>query len=319
MASEIVKVEQGAEQPAGARSDHDRAWRGQSLKPRRKIGRIADHRLFLRGAFADQVTDHDQAGTDSHPDRQRCSVASGNHGGGTGQIQSRSHRPLRVVLMRLRPPKIGEDAVSHELGDVAVPVLDGIRANGLVGADRPPHVLGVEARGQFGRTDQIAKHHGDLAPLGVRPPSVARVRRARGPRRRGGAAPLALLPSAVPRSRQAFCGGARRTRYRSRSGHPHSARARPRRRCRSRGTHPHIAPARSFEAMRRYPWRPPSTNQRPVGKLQMGPPRIAMPFADTWINGQGARAEFTRIASNSGLKGAPQVVPEQSKRYPGVW
>ena len=67
MAAEILKVEQGAEQSAGARSDHHRARRSQSLKPRGEIGCIADHRLFLGGALADQVADHDQAGSDAHP------------------------------------------------------------------------------------------------------------------------------------------------------------------------------------------------------------------------------------------------------------
>ena len=69
--------------------------------------------------------------------------------------------------MGLGPAEIGEHAVAHELGDMALEArhLAGHRV--LVGADDLPHLLGIEPRRQRGRADQIDEHHRELPALGV--------------------------------------------------------------------------------------------------------------------------------------------------------
>ena len=49
--------------------------------------------------------------------------------------EPRAHGPLRIVLVRLRPAEIGQHAVAHELGDVAVPARRPPRRSILIGAD----------------------------------------------------------------------------------------------------------------------------------------------------------------------------------------
>ena len=79
LGSEITKHEQIAEQPAGRLGDDHRARLGRTLQPRREIGRVADHRLLLRRAFADEIADHDQPGGDADarlqvPSRPGCAA-----------------------------------------------------------------------------------------------------------------------------------------------------------------------------------------------------------------------------------------------------
>ncbi len=44
------------------------------------------------------------------------------------QLQPGAHRPLGIVLVRLRPAEVGEHAVAHVLGDVAVEAADHLGA-----------------------------------------------------------------------------------------------------------------------------------------------------------------------------------------------
>ena len=76
------------------------------------------------------------------------------------------HRPLGLVLVRLRPAEIGEHAVAHVLGDVAAPALDHLGAAVLIRADHLAHVLGIEPRRKLGRADQVDEQHRQLPPLG---------------------------------------------------------------------------------------------------------------------------------------------------------
>ena len=52
--------------------------------------------------------------------RQRLAVGDLQLADGRGDCQPRPHRPLGLVLMRPRPAEIGQHAVAHELGDVAL-------------------------------------------------------------------------------------------------------------------------------------------------------------------------------------------------------
>ena len=62
-------------------------------------------------------------------------AASGSPAGGrqlaptaVDHRQPGPHRPLGLVLVRLRPAEIGQHAVAHVFGDVPVPALDHLGA-----------------------------------------------------------------------------------------------------------------------------------------------------------------------------------------------
>ena len=69
--AEIGQLEQPADQPARRLADHHAARRRERLQSRSEIGRLADHGLLARRAFADQLADHDQTGRDTDPRRER--------------------------------------------------------------------------------------------------------------------------------------------------------------------------------------------------------------------------------------------------------
>jgi len=78
-----------------------------------------------------------------------------------------ARRALGVVLMRLGIAEINQHAVAHILGDKTAKAADGVGDAAVVGADDLTQILGIEARGQRRRADQIAEQHRQLPPLGV--------------------------------------------------------------------------------------------------------------------------------------------------------
>ena len=76
-------------------------------------------------------------------------AASGSPSGrqradGRGDREPGPHRPLGLVLVRPGPAEIGQHAVAHELGDMALEARDLARDGVLVGAEDLAHLLGVE-------------------------------------------------------------------------------------------------------------------------------------------------------------------------------
>ncbi len=74
--AKVGKLEQAADQAARAWRDHDAARLGQGLQPGRQVRRLADDRLFLRRALADQLADHDPAGRDADPRAEPATAPS---------------------------------------------------------------------------------------------------------------------------------------------------------------------------------------------------------------------------------------------------
>ena len=81
---------------------------------------------------------------------------------GSRHLQSGPHGPLGIIFMRSRPAEIGEHAVAHVFGNVAVPALQHFGTALLVPADYRAHVLGIEFRRQLSRPDQVDEHHRKL-------------------------------------------------------------------------------------------------------------------------------------------------------------
>src|SRR5215469_14533657 len=88
------------------------------------------------------------------------------------QCQASAHSPLCVILMRSRVAKVREHPIAHILRDKSTGLGDLLCAAAVIRADDLAHVLWVEARREGGRTHKIAKHHGNLAPLGGIPGSA---------------------------------------------------------------------------------------------------------------------------------------------------
>jgi hypothetical protein len=179
--AEIGEPEQIADQAAGGAGEDDLPGLGQSLQARGEVGGLADHRLLLRRAFADEIADDDKPGGNTDADGERlCSTGlQARHR--RCYFQPRPHRALGVVLMRLRIAEIDQHPVAHEFGDKAVIARDDAGNGVLVGAELLAQFLGVEPRRQGRRADEIAEHHRQLPPLG----GVLRLRTGRcGGRRR---------------------------------------------------------------------------------------------------------------------------------------
>ena len=86
---------------------------------------------------------------------------------GTISFQPRAHRPLGVVLMRLRIAEVHQHAVAHVFRHEPSKRLHGFGDAFLICRNDLAHVLRVHAGGERRRTDQVREHHRDLAALGV--------------------------------------------------------------------------------------------------------------------------------------------------------
>ena len=97
---------------------------GERLQAGGQVRRLADDRLLLRRALADQVADHDQAGGDA--DARRRARPAGVAGRRRRRQRASPARTARSASSScaLRPAEVGQHAVAHELGDVPVEARD---------------------------------------------------------------------------------------------------------------------------------------------------------------------------------------------------
>ena len=66
---EIAVFEETAKKAPGAITDDNSIWLGQSLEPRRKVGGLAYHLVFLRSTRTDGIADNHKTGgnANAHP------------------------------------------------------------------------------------------------------------------------------------------------------------------------------------------------------------------------------------------------------------
>ncbi len=177
--AEIGEIEQPADLPARRFGDDQRVRHGQALQPGGEVRGLADHPALLRRPSADQIADHGEPAGDAQPHAQIFSRRQSADR--LDYREAGAHRPLGIVLMRLRIAEINEHAVAHVFGDKAGEPPDRFGDATVIGADDLAQVLGIKARRQRRRTDQIAKHHRQLPALGL-----GGSRRTRAGRRRHG-------------------------------------------------------------------------------------------------------------------------------------
>ncbi len=171
--AEVLAGERFADQLARERTDDDRVRLCQCLQPRGHVRGLADDARALRRSFADDVADDHRTGgdADAHGKRRLQDVVHRTERGNRlDDRQCAPHGAFRVVLVRLRIAEIHEDAVAEVLGDVAVVARDDLRARVEIIADDVAQVLRIDARGERGRVDEIAEHHGELTPLAIAAP-----------------------------------------------------------------------------------------------------------------------------------------------------
>ena len=122
--------------------------------------------------LADLITDDHRSGGNADPHRELDPGGPGERGiqlrHRIDDVETRPHRTLGLVLMGARVAEINEDAVAHVFRDKAVVAPDRGTAPALIRRNDIAQIFGVHPGRECRRSDQVAKHHGQLAPLGVR-------------------------------------------------------------------------------------------------------------------------------------------------------
>ena len=202
-----LELERRTHQAARLGRQHDLARRGMGLQARREVGRFAAGRL-LRGRRAGaDLADHHEAGGDADARLQvDAALRLGRPGGsikcrhGLEHVQRRVHRALRVVLVRARIAEVDQAAIAEQLRHMAVVRRHRGGHRVVIASDQALQIFRVEPAGQQGRADQVAEHHGELAPLGFarRPRRRAACRAVRRQRRDRQQQPLAVAEQRHP-------------------------------------------------------------------------------------------------------------------------
>ena len=87
--------------------------RASVSQPGGKIGRFADDRLLLGRPLADKVAHDDHACGDADPGCERLAGRGRQTSDCLNGRQAGPHGALGLVLVRRRPPEIGEHPVAH--------------------------------------------------------------------------------------------------------------------------------------------------------------------------------------------------------------
>ena len=145
--AELGAFEQAADEPMGHGSDDDGIRFRQPLQPGGEIGRLAENRMLLGRAFANDVAGDHQAGGDPDPDPQADVVRHGQGRDRLDHAEAGADRALGVVLADLRIAEIDEKPVAHIARDDASHSLDDADRGLLKRPDQLAQVLGIEARG----------------------------------------------------------------------------------------------------------------------------------------------------------------------------
>jgi hypothetical protein len=107
----IGEIEQPADLPARRLSDDERVRHGHGLQPGGEVRRLADNATLLCRTLANQVANYGEPGGDAEPHAQI--LVRRQFANRLDHRQPGAHRPLGIVLMRLRVAEIDQHAVAH--------------------------------------------------------------------------------------------------------------------------------------------------------------------------------------------------------------
>src|SRR5262249_51455341 len=86
---------------------------------------------------------------------------------GIEDTQARAYCSVSIIFMCLGIPKVHEETIPKELGDVPVIALNHLRTGSLIRTDYVPVLFGVKLRRKLGGIDQVAEHHRELPSFRV--------------------------------------------------------------------------------------------------------------------------------------------------------
>ena len=167
----LLDLEQARHEPQRRARDEHLAGVRCALDARGDSRRLAvrEHLGVTRHAH---LGEHDGTGVHAHAQLD-AGIARRRR---IDQLERRTHGALRIVALRLRPAEVREQAVAEMLRHVAgVPRDHGARRR-AEGAHHLLQLLGIHARSELDRADDVAEQDRQLTPLAV---SLARARRAR--------------------------------------------------------------------------------------------------------------------------------------------
>jgi hypothetical protein len=86
---------------------------------------------------------------------------------GSKDAQTSSDSSLGIIFMGLGIPKVHQESITKELGDMTIKVCDDLGTDLLICTYNLSQVLRIKLSGQGSGIDQVAEHHGELAAFGV--------------------------------------------------------------------------------------------------------------------------------------------------------
>src|SRR6266446_142090 len=206
--AEVFVLEDISREPLGPVRHDDRVGRREALHERSQVGCLSHGGSEAIGVVGPRRLDHNGPGGDTDSDRQPFGRIE--NADRFNDIEGGAYRSLRVVLMRFGIAEVRHHAITEILGDVAVVALDSRRASTAIYAHHVAEIFWIQTFGQRGRADEIAEHHGELAPLGGDSGRWLCVRRGGGAFQRRAATAAEVFTRAIAES-------ARRTRLCERS------------------------------------------------------------------------------------------------------
>ena len=163
--TQISELEGMAHQSTGRGRNHDLVGPSQLLETRGNIRGLADRQLRLGAFRIGSIANHHRACGDADATREWVHEAHPFHG--LHNLQRRTYGALGIILVGNGPTEVDHQPIAQMLGDMAVIARHHLGARGAARLHQLAQVLWVEALGQPCGADHIAKHHGELPPLGV--------------------------------------------------------------------------------------------------------------------------------------------------------
>ena len=148
MGSQVLALKIPLNQAMCRLTDHKRIGRSQSFDARSNVGHFSQCQLFLTPCST-HFTDDDQssmdAQTESELDTFLALQTAIEVSHGSEDTQASPYCSLGVIFMGLGIPKVHQESIPKELGNVSVKMLDDFSTSRLIGTDDFPVLFGVEA------------------------------------------------------------------------------------------------------------------------------------------------------------------------------
>ena len=143
------------------------------LYPGGEVGNGAHDRVSLGNrTIIAQVGDDHPTGVNPDPDIRRHAESSVQIGTGIphchDQVESRKHRPARIILVRVGISEPGEDSVAGVLHHVTHVPLHCLSRRCSVGREKITQLLGFHALGQHRRAHYVGEQERHECPLAGR-------------------------------------------------------------------------------------------------------------------------------------------------------